>query len=138
MNATKFHINSCCTVKEIQDRFTDIFPFLRINFLTPVSVDRKSTWQNSIFSPDSKMGDINKNLIDGEFEISDMMSVSDFENKLKSQFGLNVQVYRKCGNLWLEPTMTNSYTLKAQNDHGEAISPSIETPIYFKQVPFGC
>ena len=37
-------------------------------------------------------------------------------------YGLGVQVFRKSGNVWLETTVTDSWTLKEQNDQGESLS----------------
>ena len=59
---------------------------------------------------------------DGILEIDDSMKVSDLENTLKDQYGLLAQVFRKSGNVWLETTMSDNWTLKQQNDHGHEIS----------------
>ena len=66
---------------------------------------------------------------DGEVELHDAMTVGELENAFFTQFGLSVQLSRRSGNLWLETIMTNSWTLKQQNEHGreltEHISPKI-------------
>jgi hypothetical protein len=50
------------------------------------------------------------------------MTVTDFENALMDQFGLSAQVFRRSGNLWLETTITDYWTLKQQNEHGREIT----------------
>ena len=52
------------------------------------------------------------------------MKVNKLENIFKDQFNLAVQVFRKSGNLWLETTMTDNWTLQQQNNHGREISTS--------------
>ena len=47
---------------------------------------------------------------------------NELEKIFKDQFGLAVQVFRKSGNLWLETTMTDNWTLQQQNNHGKEIS----------------
>ena len=44
------------------------------------------------------------------------------EKIFKDQFSLAVQVFRRSGNLWLETTMTDNWTLRQQNEHGREIS----------------
>jgi hypothetical protein len=55
-------------------------------------------------------------------DINDDTTVTDFENALIDQYGLSAQVFRRSGNLWLETTITDYWTLKQQNDHGREIS----------------
>ena len=50
------------------------------------------------------------------------MKVNELEKIFKDRFNLAVQVFRKSGNLWLETTMTDNWTLQQQNNHGGEIS----------------
>lgn len=50
------------------------------------------------------------------------MKVSELEKLFKDKFKLAVQVFRKSGNLWLETTMTDNWSLLQQNNHGREIS----------------
>ncbi|MEI9910895.1 MAG: hypothetical protein WDO71_15215 [Bacteroidota bacterium] len=50
------------------------------------------------------------------------MTVGQLEDIFQKQFGLQVQVSRRSGTLWLETTMTDNWTLKQQNDHGRELS----------------
>jgi len=61
---------------------------------------------------------------EGELDIPDTLTVGELENLFMDRFGLSVQVFRRSGNLWLETTMTDNWTLKQQNDHGKEISAS--------------
>jgi hypothetical protein len=54
--------------------------------------------------------------------IAQKKSVAELENAFEEYFGLSVQVYRKSGKMWLQSTITDDWTLKEQNEHGEALS----------------
>ena len=55
-------------------------------------------------------------------EVLDTTTVHDLETGFRERFGLSVHVFRKSGNLWIETTMTENWTLKQQNEHGMEIS----------------
>ena len=138
MTHTYFYISKNDSVRDLQHRFSVLFPYLKINLFKNGEGDKKISGQSAVFSPESKVYDINKNLCDGEFEVDDNMTVAELENKFFDQFGLFVQVSRKSGNLWMEPTMTIGWTVKTQNEHGKDISPEQIEPVLFKDVPYGC
>jgi hypothetical protein len=48
--------------------------------------------------------------------------VQDVEQLLWDAFGLSVQVFRKSGNLWLETTVTDQWSLAYQNEQGRELS----------------
>ena len=43
------------------------------------------------------------------------MKVAELENDFSGQFGLQVQVFRKSGEVWLQTTKTDNWTLIEQN-----------------------
>ena len=57
-----------------------------------------------------------------DFGVSDNMKVSELEVLLQYEFGLPAQVLRKSGNLWMETTMTDHWSLRQQNDRGQDIA----------------
>lgn len=111
------------TIREVQEDFTNAFPYLKIEFFRNGEV-RKDRY------PAQMMIAHNRTLKEawarkkgeGAVALSDTMSVSDLENAFMDQFGLSVQVFRRSGNLWLETTMTDNWTLRQQNEHGKEIS----------------
>ena len=58
----------------------------------------------------------------GELHISSSMTVNELEQRFKSQFGLNIQVFRKHGKTWIETTVTDNWTLYKQNEEGKTLS----------------
>ncbi|MFI5151837.1 MAG: hypothetical protein ACHQET_00805 [Chitinophagales bacterium] len=130
MNTVHFQIERHDSVKDIQERFSNLFPYVHLSFLTNKG-DKKPNSRSATYCPEVKMIEINSKLRGGSFEISDEMTVSQLENRLYNQFGLRVQVSRKSGNIWLETHMTNDWALKEQNDHGREISKYLILPIHF-------
>ncbi len=99
-------------ISEVQQDFTGAFPYLK---------DRYPASQRIANSRLLKEAWIRRKE-ESEIDINDLMSVSDLENAFMDRFGLSIQVFRRSGNLWLETTMTDNWTLKQQNDHGKEIS----------------
>ncbi|HEY6502798.1 MAG TPA: hypothetical protein VIZ28_02375 [Chitinophagaceae bacterium] len=111
------HISKDRTLKEVQDEFTNGYPFLRIEFYRNSEPGFARRHLKS-FMPLIAAG-LKQN---GELEIYDLMTVGQLENAFREKFGLPVQVSRRSGTIWLETTMTDNWTLKQQNDHGRELS----------------
>jgi len=106
-------------IGEIQHDFSSRYPFLKIEFFEkkiPGKTPARLPVNNSL-----KMAGRNQ-FRPGELDIYDTMTVKELEQLFSVQFGLLVQVFRKSGKLWLETTMTDNWTLKQQNEHGEEIA----------------
>jgi hypothetical protein len=57
---------------------------------------------------------------DGHFK------TSTFEQTLKEKFGINVQVFRKAGELWLQTTITDHWTLAEQERAAQEYEKKVE------------
>jgi len=109
-------------ISEIQKEFNEVFPFLKIEFFKSKSFSRSDFMAHQIIPPTRKIGDGQQAITDGDIEVAEEMKVKELEKIFKDQFSLAAQVFRKSGNLWLETTMTDDWTLQQQNDHGREIS----------------
>ena len=116
------HIAPNRVIGEIQKEFNEAFPFLKLEFFKTRSFSRSDFMANQIIPSHRKIGDGQLAITDGDIEIAGEMKVKDLEKIFKDQFSLAAQVFRKSGNLWLETTMTDNWTLQQQNDHGREIS----------------
>jgi hypothetical protein len=109
-------------ITDVQKEFNTEFPFLKLEFF------KKNHWsvpmQKRIASGRQMLSEIQWPLVGADVEIKEDMKVNDLEKIFKKDLGLNVQVFRKSGNLWLETTMTDNWTLAMQNVHGKEISTS--------------
>ncbi|MBK8670695.1 MAG: hypothetical protein IPN89_15090 [Saprospiraceae bacterium] len=63
--------------------------------------------------------DINPDLKETEFIIDGDKTVADFEKMMKDKFKLNVQVFRKSSEIWLQTTATDHWSLNKQNGKGQ-------------------
>jgi hypothetical protein len=118
------HIAPTLLISDIQHEFNKAFPFLKLEFFNNRSFSRPHFSSSQIIPGNKKIGDSQLGVKDDEIEIADEMKVIDLENLFKDKFKLAVQVFRKSGNLWLETTMTDNWTLQQQNNHGRELSTS--------------
>jgi hypothetical protein len=109
-------------ISEVQKDFNNLFPFLKIEFFNNKSLSRADFSLKQIIPQTRKLGDNQANLKKGTIEIDEEMKVNELERTFRDKFNLAVQVFRKSGNLWLETTMTDNWTLQQQNNHGREIT----------------
>jgi hypothetical protein len=120
------HIAPTRLISEIQQEFNSKFNFLKLEFFTRrgfVNSDYSST---QIAPANKRIGDIQQVITEGGIEIEGEMIVKELEERLKNEFSVAAQVFRRSGNLWLETTMTDNWALNQQNKHGKEISTGIE------------
>ena len=93
----KFQINKSTTIAEMQTAFSKLFPFLKIEFFTHPRQADGSLWSKyMVFNRTKTMDEIGQiKAAENAIEISPSMTVLDFEQRLQSEFGLSVQVFRK-------------------------------------------
>jgi len=110
-------------ISEVQNDFSLAYPFLKIEFFKNGNTRRERYAFEKLISNRLRIKDawfLNKR--EGDLDFDDNTSVLDLEKAFMDQFGLSIQVFRKSGNIWLETTITDNWTLKRQNDHGREIS----------------
>jgi hypothetical protein len=112
---------------EIQEEFCKHFPCLKLEFFSFVPGESK------IFSEEFLIRDTNKTLGDvrhvhnfGHLSINGHQKVSTLEQNFIRIFGIDVQVFRKSGSVWLETTHTNSRSLTEQNKQGAEMENTVE------------
>jgi hypothetical protein len=115
-------------VCEVQNEFNKAFPFLKIEFF-----ENKSGLQTDVVSQETipqsrRIGDYQAAITDGLLEINEEMKVNELEKILKDQFRLNARIFRRSGNMWLQATVTDNWTLQKQNEYGMELSRSSENP----------
>lgn len=108
------------TIDDINKDFMSEFPYLKIQFF-------KRTHKENIGSPKKEMIPNATKLkaihhTNGVVVISPEQTVQEIEQFFKAHFNLNIQIFRKSGNNWLETTLTDAWTLKKQNEEGMELS----------------
>jgi hypothetical protein len=110
-------------ISDIQKDFGAVYPFLKIEFFKNGKVRRDRYPVNQLIPGSQPLKNAwNYKKDNGTLTIDEGMTVTGFENALMDQFGLSAQVFRRSGNLWLETTITDYWTLKQQNEHGREIT----------------
>jgi hypothetical protein len=109
-------------ISDLQKDFNNAFPFLKIEFFQNRNQQLPAFTFQQILPHNRRIVEGQSAVTDGDIEISSDMKVKDLEKIFKDQFSLAAQVFRRSGNLWLETTMTDDWTLEQQNEHGREIS----------------
>jgi hypothetical protein len=136
MSSLLFHIDKNDTVSKIQERFSDLYPFLRIIFFTNEGNCKKITDRCTTFFSGTKMSEIKAGFQDGDFEITDTLTPSEFENKLYELFGICAQISGPIRNRRPETSSTKQLTLREQNALGKKTKPGHRC-LPFVDVPYG-
>ena len=123
------HIFPSRLISEVQKEFNALFPFLKLEFFRHKNYAEPDYSAQSIIPHNRKIAEGQAAITDGKIDITPDMKVIELENMLKKDFSLAAQVFRRSGNLWLETTMTDNWTLEQQNEHGKEIStPKVTDP----------
>lgn len=113
-------INNDQTIEDINNDFMSEFPYLKIQFFKHCHKENIGSPKKEMIPVTTKLKAINH--INGVMIVSEDQTVQEVEQFFKLHFNLNVQVFRKSGNNWLETTLTDSWTLKKQNQEGMELS----------------
>ena len=113
-------------IEDIQKDFAYVFPYLKIEFFRKGTRYRQTKERTITLPITQTLGSVFKNNRRGRLTINESMTVSELEKLCDEQFGISIQVYRRSGTLWLETSMTDSWTIQQQNDRGSEISSLIE------------
>jgi hypothetical protein len=107
-------------LKEIQKRFNNAYPFLKLEFYNKPHPEKKLSPNSEKLNPEEKIRKINHSAGHHSIKIDSNRTVADLEQEFWNFFGLSAQVFRKSGNLWIETSLTDTWTLDKQNDIGES------------------
>jgi hypothetical protein len=115
----KINILANMTVQDLKKQFHGFFPYLKIEFFeTPYKVATGSNKASMIDNKES-IGAMLKSKDGGNIELDSLTTVVSFEQLINDSFGLHVQVFRKSGELYIETTKTDDWTLGQQNAEGK-------------------
>ncbi|HEX7845439.1 MAG TPA: hypothetical protein VF476_06510 [Chitinophagaceae bacterium] len=114
------HIAPERLIGDIQREFNTVFPFLKLEFYRPG--ESAFLPAKRFLPPKYAIQNVDPTDHEGYAVVNESMTVAELEHQFLNLFGVGVQVYRKSGNLWLETTMTDNWTLQKQNEHGREIS----------------
>ena len=111
------------TIVQVQGRFHHFYPFLKIDFFENFM---------QVYPKEKQFRPIDYSRLLGEFRVqgnaadiipvNNDMKVKEIENAIDEAYGLRAQIFRRSGNVWLETTVTNNWSLEEQNRQGEMIT----------------
>jgi hypothetical protein len=117
-------IDSSTRIKQVQSAFAELFPFLKLEFFKTLSPKKEICLPNEpVFSWNGPQTAI-------EIIFENTMQVLQLEAQFANNTGLSAQVFRRSGNVWIETSLTDDWTLEQQNNEGELLS----TPIPIKSI----
>lgn len=107
-------------IQDIQRDFSAWYPFLKLDFYKAaagkvVAASRKQLARSASLREAGLKSE-------GIIELRHEMTVAELEALFRQTYGLAAQVSRQSGILWLPATITDSWSLQKQNDHGREIS----------------
>jgi hypothetical protein len=122
-------ISDSRTISEVQRDFSRAFPFLKLEFFDAPYKEDKALPKSKMLTHDRKLAVCRKKHVDGKLEIAKDEKVKRFRN---SSFGKHSvfprRYFRKSGNLWIETSLTDSWTLEQQNREGLEMSSAHKNP----------
>lgn len=111
-------INDNTTFKEIQESFSDFYPYLQLEFYTRPHQKYGESLDIDLVYPGKTIGDVKKTHVSGILEILPQDTVARVEKELKMRFGLSAQVFWNDKEVWRQTTGMDDFTLKELNEMG--------------------
>ena len=118
----RIDISASKTINEIQEEFHGLFPYLKLEFFKRPHKSGTASPKNLIHDHRQTLAECGVSVENGSIAIIPGMSVNELEQHFLNQFGLSVQVFRKSGNVWLETSVTDKWSLEKQNLQGRELS----------------
>lgn len=115
-------INDHRKIFAIQEEFSKVFPYLKLEFLSKPHTSSGSSSHKLVRRNSKTLGECRTIHNKGKITITPGMSVADLEQKFSDVYGLTVQLFRKSGTTWLETSVTDGWSLEEQNSQGEILS----------------
>lgn len=102
------------TIEDVEDRFTECFPFLKIAFFSKAHRRFEPSDKRYMYNEKKKIGDIRKNHYNGFLEIKSWHTTCMVEKEINTMFGLNAQVFHWDGtnHCWVQTSLTDGLTLE--------------------------
>ena len=95
-------------VVDVKSRFNKVYPLLKLEFYSDGHMIFGGNARKDQIPDMTLLRTINPNIKDSEIAIYETKSVHDVERDFKTICGLNVQIFRKSGEQWLQTTSTDN------------------------------
>ena len=106
------------SIEEVIAQFSEKYPGLKLELYSQEHEEGQGSSLATTLDHSMKLGDVNPAIESADLDLDPQMTVAELENSFKDVYGLNVQVFRRSNNLWLQTSTTDSWTLEVQNRKG--------------------
>lgn len=110
------------TIEDIRQSFSDIFPFLKIEFYDEQHKYEEASHKKHMLPHDKMIGDIRKKQKSGILKIYAWQRTGDVERKFKQAYGLNIQIFYRQGDRWIQTVGSDGMTLEEHNEIGYKVT----------------
>ena len=115
----KLFIEKDSLAEDVKNVFIACYPFLKIEFYKNPLI--KSLYKKETIPVHLPLIQQIKKQSEAVINIERNKTVAELENDFLS-IGLKAEVFRKSGNVWVETSLTNNWTLQQQNAAAEELS----------------
>jgi hypothetical protein len=122
MQSYFFQIDNKQTTASIRKEFHDHFPFLKVEFFRDPCIKRKGSARDKMILTDEPVYRLQRKKFTGKIHFTGQTTVAALEQMFKDNLEICVQVFRKSGNVWLETTSTDDWSLQQQNEEGRSLA----------------
>ncbi|MGO4292171.1 hypothetical protein [Chitinophaga sp. RAB17] len=117
----QIYISEEAVVRDIQEKFQTMYPYLKLEFFRKPHTKGACSPEAEKISSDTPIEKIRMIHSFGWLDISYYRTAAAVEHDFGYLFGLSAQILRKAGNLWLETTITDNWTLEELNNAGRPV-----------------
>lgn len=114
----EIYISEEATIGAIQSDFREVYPFLQLEFFQQPHETGEHCPPCQKLPADTPIEDIRMMHTFGWLDISKQRSAAEIEYDFRHFMGLSVQVMRRSGDLWVQTTKTDFWTLQQLNEEG--------------------
>ncbi len=122
----KIVINDTLSIRDIQEKFSERYPFLKIEFFRKEHSKHTGSKKELMIPSDMLLQDCRSVHNKGNLEIHPSTTVMKLEQEFQESYGLSAQVFRKSGDVWIETTVTDDWTLAKQNEEAESFYNAVQ------------
>ena len=112
------HINGTKTIGQLKEEFSSKFKGLKIEFYKHDHQAYATSSADDMIDQEVRLDKLIDFSDDKEYKIDEETAVGKLESDFKEIFNLNIQVFRKSKDLWLQTSATDDWSLAKQNSKG--------------------
>jgi hypothetical protein len=131
-------ITPSTSLASIQAKFNKMFPYLKLEFYQPIEIKGNKNENRYLYHKSTRLFEIIDLKGIKVLNISEFSTINAIKELFSSQLKLEINIFRKSRNGWLNTEKTNEWSLKRQNLVGEEISTSFQiSPFVFSESTYG-